>query len=175
LRVAALYKGVRWVIWTLWISFVVFIGMRAISTILGSISFSGKLAYHQGLSRLTPSYVAAMAYSPIGGQCLAGSAGKNGGPVVGVFATLGATMLDLFLLTLTMVKALKSAASHPSSRIVCLALNFDLWLKPMLIPQAARTVEPRDSVRGTLGIMHLILICLDYRYFLIIVSQPQRF
>ena len=149
--------------------------MRAISTIFGSISFSGKFAYHRGSSRLTSSYVAAMAYSPIGGQCLAGSAGKNAGPVVGIFATLGPTVLDLFLLALTMVKALKSSASHPSSRIVCLALDFDLWLKPIIIPQATRTVEPRDSVRGTLGIMHLILICLDYRYFLIIVSQPKDF
>jgi len=171
LRVAALYKGVRWVTWTLWISFAAFSGMRIAVNILGVSHFSGKLAYHQGSSRLTSSYIAAMTYSLIGGQCLPGRAGKrSSSPVLGILSIVAPTILDLFLLALTMAKALKSAASHPSSQIVRVVLDSDLWLKPILIPQATRTVEPRDSVRGMVGIIHLILICPHYRYFLIIVS-----
>jgi hypothetical protein len=42
LRVAALYRGVRWVTWSLWIGFVVLHGMRSLLAILGSMLMAGE-------------------------------------------------------------------------------------------------------------------------------------
>ena len=134
LRVAALYKGVRWVTWSLWIGFVLSQVIRIACTLLGTAILSGMLACHQGLSSLTPSHVGHMGYSNIGRQCLPRSSLRV---AIGTHATalllaLVPTILDTFILTLTIVKAMKSNAlsgSHPSSSIVRVGLHFGLWLK----------------------------------------------
>ena len=178
LRVVALYKSVRWVIWTTWFGFTVSHVIRTTIDLIGASTISGKLAHHLGSSGLTPSYAASMAYSNIGRQCLPGKSGKiGGGPIVSIIYAVIPTAFDLFLLTLTLVKSMKTTGfshSHPSASIVCAVLNFDLWLKLILIPQDAHTVEPRDSVRGTVGIIHLILMSFYHRYFLIIVRLPKH-
>ena len=138
LRVAALYKGVRWVIWAVWASFTCAHVMRATIDLIGTSLFTGKSAHHLGSSGLTSSFVANMTYSHIGRQCIPGKSGKIGGPgpIVSIFYAVVPTTLNLFLLTLTLVKAIKTTAlahSHPSSPIVCAVLNFDLWLRLTLI------------------------------------------
>ena len=179
LRVAALYKGVRWAVWAVWAGFTCTHVMRATIDLIGTSIFGGKLAHFLEASGLTPSFVVSMTYSHIGRQCLAGKLGKIGGtsPIISIFYAVIPTTLNLFLLTLTLVKAIKTTAlshSHPSSPIVCAVLNLDFWLRLTLIPQDARTVEPRDSVCGTVGIMHLILIRFLHRYFAILVRPPKH-
>ena len=177
MRVAALYKGVRWVTWTLWIGYALAQVIRAVCHLLGTLVISRMLARHQGSSSLTLPHVANMGYSHIGRQCLPTSAGKLETLTVPILATLTPTSLDLFLLILTIVKAVKSSAlseSHPSSPIVCVVLDFDLWLKLIFNPQDARTVEPRASVRISVGTLHLTLICLPSQVFSYYCESAQR-
>ena len=139
LRVAALYKGVRWAIWAVWIGFTCAHVTRTTIDLIGNIFFTGKSAIHLGSSGLTSSFVANMTYSHIGRQCLPGKSGNIGGPgpMVSIIYAAIPTAVNLLLLTLTLVKAIKTTAlshSHPSSPIVCAVLNFDLWLRLTLTP-----------------------------------------
>ena len=92
------------------------------------------LTHHQSSSGLTPLFVASTVYSHIGGQCLPGilHPGKINPLVNGLIVGVLPTALDILLLTLTVVKVLKTNAlseSHPSLPIVRVVLDFDLWLK----------------------------------------------
>ena len=119
-------------------------------------------------SSLTLSYVAYMEYSHIGRQCLPRSGGKIENPAAAILGGVAPTVLDLFLLTFTVLKAVRSSAlseSHSSSPIVCVMRDFYLWLKLIFNPQDARTIEPRASVRGLVANLHLILICLTSQVF----------
>ena len=134
LRVAALYKGVRWVTWTLWIGFVLSQVLRAAASLLGTTILFGMLTCHQLPSSLTPSHAGHMGYSDIGHQCLPRSSAKGAitSPATAVVIAVAPTILDTFILTLTIVKAMRSNAlsgSHPSSSIVRVALDFGLCSK----------------------------------------------
>src|SRR5258706_5613086 len=137
LRVAALYNDVRWVIWSLRVGFVIFQGTCVMASLLAIIAVSGEYLYHHRFSRLISVNTAGMKYSPIGGQCLPGSTWKLISSAPAYVSISCATILDLFLLVLTIAKALKSTAiskSHPSSPIECVALDFGSSLKLILRP-----------------------------------------
>ena len=106
--------------------------MRAVLAIWGVVDLAREWLYDQGFSRLISANAAHLKYSLIGGQCLLGSSiGKRQYHPTTYLAILSDTLLDLYLLILTTVKAFRSAAlskSHPSSPIVCLALDFGLSL-----------------------------------------------
>ena len=135
LRVTALYKGVRWVIWPLWVSFVILHGIRSSIALFGIISMASEWIYHQGSSRLIFSSAVSVEYSFIGEQCLPANQLKEGSLPTSYLAVLAPTLLDLILLVLTIVKAFKATAisgSYPSSPIVCVVFDFGLSLKPSL-------------------------------------------
>jgi hypothetical protein len=152
--VAALYNGARWVVWSIWVVFVVLHGIRLIVAIIGVVRLASEWIYHQGSWRLISSNAAHMAYSPLGGQCLPGFTSRVSTSPTTYLPALAPTILDLYLLVLTIVKAFKSAAlskSHPSSPIVCIVLDFGLSLKLIYIHQDARIVARRNSVCGSVS------------------------
>ena len=139
LRVAALYNDVRWVVWTVWVGFVIFHGMRIVLAVFGMVFVAGAWLYHPGFSRLISANAAEIKYSLISGQCLLGLGHIWGlhASATTYLAIASITVLDLYLLVLTTVKAFRSAAlskSHPSSPIVCLTLGFSSSLKLILRP-----------------------------------------
>ncbi len=139
MRVAALYNDVRWVVWSVWASFVIFHGMRMILAIFGMVTVSGAWLYHLGFSRLISANEVEVKYSLIGGQCLlgVGPSWARHASATTYLAISSVTILDFFLLVLTTVKAFRSTAlskSHPSSPIVCLALGVGSSLKLILRP-----------------------------------------
>ena len=137
LRVAALYKEERWVVWSVWVGFVICHGIRMIMSLFAIMTLAGECLYHHGFSRLISVNAAGYKYSPIGGLCLPGGTWKFISSASAYVSISFATIFDLHLLVLTIVKALKSTAiskSHPSSPIVCVALDFGSSLKLILRP-----------------------------------------
>ena len=53
MRLAALYREVRWVVWALWIGFVISIGIRTVLAIVGSIGLAGELTLSENAGELT--------------------------------------------------------------------------------------------------------------------------
>ena len=110
-------------------------------------------------------------YSPISGQCLqgSGSGAKMKSSAPGYLAVVAPTTLDLFLLVLTVVKVFKSSAlskSHPSSPIVCVALDFGLSLKTILRPPRCARCCAMNFCKWISGaIVERILICITSQLF----------
>ena len=176
LRLAALYKGVRWVTWCLWIGYAIFHGIRVILTLYGIITTVSESICIGSDSEPTFSYLDTTVYSSIGKQCLVGITGHVESPVPGYLAVVAPSTFDVFLLLLTIVKAFRNTIlfdSYASSKVVCVAFDsvaVEAGFK--YIPLAAQAVARRTSVSRTASITHPILICPYHRYFFIIVSQP---
>ena len=127
LRVVALYDDVRWVIWSVWVGFVICQGIRVITSLLAVITIAGEYLCHHRFSRLISVNAAGMRYSLIGGQCIPGAVWGFISTTTPYVSISFATTFDLFLLVLTIARAVKSAAiskSHPSSPLVCVAPDF---------------------------------------------------
>ena len=127
LRLAALYKDVRWVTWCLWIGFAIFHGTRVILALFGMAVFASESICIRGNSEPTFSYLDGIVYSSIGRQCLVGITGKIQSPVSGYLAIVAPSTLDAFLLLLTIVKAFRNTVlldSYAGSKVVYVAFDF---------------------------------------------------
>lgn len=115
LRVTALYHGAQWVTRLIWLFFGIFHGLRLGVILFGDSAIFRKLTLNNGTSRLTPSHVEAIIYSPISNMCVPGSTSYRPTALIAV-----PTILDLLLLVLTILKAVRSPVSLKTNSIVCM-------------------------------------------------------
>jgi hypothetical protein len=124
LRVTALYRDVRLVVWMIWVSFVVFQGFRLGILSFGTIAIFGELSFNERYQQTDFAFAESIIYSPISRVCIAGSMSYRPTGLIGV-----PVIFDLLLLVLTARKAIRSPASLRSSSIVCVKF----WLSPCRI------------------------------------------
>ena len=115
LRVAALYHGTQWATRLIWLFFAIFHGLRLGVILFGDAAIFRKWTLNNGTSRLTSSHVEAIIYSPTSNMCVPGSTNYRPTALIAV-----PTMLDLLLLVLTILKAVKSPVSLKTNSIVCM-------------------------------------------------------
>ena len=115
LRVAALYRGVRGVIWLLWPAFAVFQGLRVAVLLFGDAEIFGEPTFKQLYKQTDSTDAGSIGYSPISNLCIVGSTNYRPTALIAV-----PTVLDLLLLVLTALKAIRNPVSlKAADSIVC--------------------------------------------------------
>ena len=115
LRVAALYRGVGWVTRLLWLAFAIFQGLRVGILVFGDVTISRRSTLNNSTSRLTSSPAEGIIYSPISSMCIVGSTSYRPTALIAIPA-----ILDVLLLVLTILKAIRSPVSLKKNSIVCI-------------------------------------------------------
>jgi hypothetical protein len=124
LRVTALYRDVRPVVWLIWVSFVVFQGFRLGILLFGNITVFGGLSFNKRYQQTDFALAESIIYSPISRVCVVRSMSYRPTGLICV-----PVIFDLLLLVLTARKAIRSPASLRSNSIVCVKF----WLSPCRI------------------------------------------
>jgi hypothetical protein len=90
--------------------------------------------------RLSFIYAESIFYSPTSDQCLTSGLRAMKDPAYGITLVMTPMVFDILLLTLTFIKALKSAplGSHNRSPIVCVVFHCGLYLEPIEPPRCER-------------------------------------
>ena len=121
LRVAALYRRVRWVVWPLWVAYALFMSLRIGLNLAAYIEIYRELAFGQLCQQTDFVYAESSMPSPISGRCII--ANTNYRPTIYIVVP---TLFDILLLALTVFKAIKSPDSLREGSIVCV----NSWLIP---------------------------------------------
>ena len=113
IRVAALYRGVRWVLRLLWLAFALFQGFRSAILLFGAATLFSELTLKQCTSKLTSLYAESVTHSQISNMCIVGTSNYRLTALVAI-----PTILDLLLFVLTAAKAIRGPASLRRDSIV---------------------------------------------------------
>ena len=121
LRVAALYRHVKWVVWPLWVTYACFLLLRIALSLYGNMEISSELAFSQLYQQTDFVHAESIMPSPVSGRCIVGNTNFRPTNYIVIPA-----LFDVLLLALTVFKAIRSPATLREGSIVCV----NSWLIP---------------------------------------------